>query len=162
MLWQNRAMSKPPDPASDRRQHARKADRAEMSLSSSRTYVSNLSLNGAFVSILSGLHRADSFAFELALDDFEEQPVRGRAVVMWTDPGVGAGVRFDLSDEERERLARYLEQLGVPPGPPESEAEEATYDIPRRSRRTVALGPDNPTGDTRVWFTYLQPKEPES
>lgn len=82
-----------------------------MLFGSGRTSVSNLSLSGAYVSILAGLNHGDDFSFELELDDDTRRPVRGKAVVVWTDPGVGAGVRFELSPEERERLAVYLQEL---------------------------------------------------
>ncbi len=150
----------------ERRQHGRREDRAEMFLGASRASVSNLSVNGAFVSILSGLHPKDTFSFELALDDEAGAPVRGKAFVVWVDPGVGAGVRFELSSEERSRLASYLELIeGVDaakapvPGP-----AEPVHEPPRQARRTVALGPDKPGEPSTVWFKYLPPEgagEPE-
>lgn len=95
----------------ERREHERKASSAEMSLGPSQTNISNLSRGGAFVSLLAGLHPNDSFSFELVLDGQEDNPVRGRAIVSWEDPGIGVGVRFDLSAQEESRLADYLEQL---------------------------------------------------
>jgi hypothetical protein len=91
--------------------------------------VSNLSLTGAYVSILANLNLGDSFSFELELDDDTRRPVRGKAVVVWTDPGVGVGVRFELSPEERSRLASYLQELNLldpaeAPPPDEAPASE--------------------------------------
>ena len=150
------------NPEIDRRQHVRKENRAEMYLGSSASAVSNLSINGAYVSILSGLHAEDSFSFELVLDGREQAPVRGRAVVVWIDPGIGAGVSFQLSAAETERLANYIEELAgdatltlASPDPTESE----DYETPRRSRRTVAVGPDKDGGSSRVWFRYFPPEK---
>ena len=69
------------DRGTERREHERNDNRIEMALGSSRTSVSNLSRGGAFVSILAGLRPGDSFSFELALDEQEDRPVRGRAIV---------------------------------------------------------------------------------
>lgn len=134
-----------------------------MYLGSSRSAVSNLSMNGAYVSILSGLHADDTFSFELALGGQEHRAVVGRAVVVWTDPGVGVGVRFDLSDEEKVRLAGYLEELAGGEGeadPAVAEVGDTTeYETPRGSRRTVAVGPGKSGGASKVWFRYFPPDE---
>jgi hypothetical protein len=159
-LWQNPAMSDAQKPGGDRRKHARNENRVEMFLGASCSAVSNLSMDGAFVSILSGLHPGDTFSFELAPEEQEMALVRGKAVVVWTDPGVGVGVRFELTKEEEGRLADYLEELTgvrqqVRRPPPEAE----DYDVPRRSRRTVAVGPTSPGGESKVWIRYLPPDE---
>ena len=132
-----------------------------MSLGASRTAISNLSINGAFVSILSGLHPEDTFSFELVLDDEgKSASVRGRAIVVWVDPGIGAGVRFDLAAEDRARLAAYLEMIEGPDGtkPPEPKPGEPPHEPPRQSRRTVALGSNEPGESSTVWFKYLPPE----
>ena len=131
-----------------------------MYLGSSPSAVSNLSINGAYVSILSGPHAGDTFSFELALDGHETAPVRGRAVVVWTDPGVGVGVRFELSEEETVRLEAYIEELAGDPAVARGASdgpEVATYETPRQSRRTVAVGPDKEGGVSKVWFRYFPP-----
>ena len=86
-------------PTKERRQSARRSDRTEMAFGASASALSNLSPDGAFVSVLAGLHPEDSFSFELDIDGDGVAPVRGRAVVVWVDPGVGAGVRFDLAKD---------------------------------------------------------------
>jgi hypothetical protein len=157
-MWQNLSMT-PPD--EERRQYGRREDRAEMSLGASRAAISNLSIDGAFVSILSGLHPEDTFSFELVLDDEESPPVQGRAVVVWADPGIGVGVRFELSAEERARLLRYVEKIegeGTATTPETPETAEPPHEPPRRVRRTVALGSSNPGESSTVWFKYLLPE----
>lgn len=141
----------------DRRRHARRENRAEMFLGSSASAVSNLSMEGAYVSVLSGLHPDDTFSFELALDGQEQQAVRGKAVVVWTDPGVGVGVRFELSEEEKERLSGYLDELAGEGAKVVEPPKEADYDPPRASRRTVAVGPGRKGGDSKVWFRFFPP-----
>jgi len=128
-----------------------------------RVEVSNLSIEGAFVAIVSGLQPGDGFSFELDLYGDEDVPVRGRAVVVWADPGIGVGVHFDLSAGERGRLAEYLEQTGLPrpAEPPRPKPGEEVYNPARRvRRRTVALGPDTPGESTQVWLKYLPGDEP--
>ena len=132
-----------------------------MYLGSSCSAVSNLSMNGAYVSILSGLHAEDTFSFELALDGHEDAAVRGKAVVVWTDPGVGVGVRFELSGEEKRRLGGYIAELARDEGPADpalgETAESPDYETPRKSRRTVAVGPSKIGGESKVWFRYFPP-----
>jgi hypothetical protein len=141
-----------PDSDSDRRKHRRKADRAEMLFGSGRTSVSNLSLSGAYVSILAGLNQGDNFSFELELDDDTRRPVRGRAVVVWTDPGVGAGVRFELSLEEHARLATYLQELDLlEPGEAER-AVDAASAAPGEAATT-----DEPVGDGSAVVLRYEP-----
>jgi len=132
-----------------------------MYLGSSCSAVSNLSMNGAYVSILSGLHTDDTFSFELALDEQEDDAVTGKAVVVWTDPGVGVGVRFELAEDQKVRLAGYLEELAAEEVQPDAalagEPDTAKYDPPRKSRRTVAVGPSTEGGQSKVWFRYFPP-----
>ncbi len=142
----------------ERRMSTRKDDRAEMVMGSSRTPISNLSVSGAFVAVLAGLRPDDSFSFELALDSQDPEPVKGRAVVRWADPGVGVGVQFDLGPDDKERLARYLDQLEEEGRTHGASPPDPSYDPPRSStRRTIAIGTEDPDGFTRVWFRYLPP-----
>lgn len=131
-----------------------------MYLGSSCSAVSNLSMNGAYVSILSGLHADDTFSFELALDGQEQSAVNGKAVVVWVDLGVGVGVRFELAEEQKLLLAGYLEELSgsdslASVGRPVVDRTE--YETPRGSRRTVAVGPSKSGGASKVWFRYFPP-----
>jgi hypothetical protein len=154
-------MSDAQTPSGDRRRHARNENQVEMFLGASCSAVSNLSMDGAFVSILSGLHPGDTFSFELALDEQDRALVHGRAIVVWTDPGVGVGVRFELTKDEESRLAKHLEELtGVRPQPgPQPAPAAPEYDVPRSSRRTVAVGSNKAGGESKVWIRYLPPDE---
>ncbi len=147
------------DSKSERRRAERKDNRTEMLMGASRTVVSNLSPTGAFVAILAGLQPGDAFSFELALDGDGGVPVKGKAHVKWTDPGVGVGVEFDLSPADRERVEAYLAQLEESEGV-ETVIPDEEYDPPRgSSRRTIAVGSQDPDGFTKVWFRYLPPDE---
>ncbi len=144
------------DAPQERRASSRTAQTAEMLLGSSRAPISNLSRTGAFVAILTGLQPGDGFRFELPLETHGS--ISGRAVVQWTDPGVGVGVRFELTGADADRLADYLKQLDT--GDAIVVEPDPNYDPPRRSaRRTIAVGSSQAGGPTRVWFHYLPPSD---
>lgn len=70
--------------------------------------IADLSEGGAFVDTAHPLNEGEEFGFEFSIAG-DDEPISGRATVVWVQPGMGMGVRFDdLSDEDRERLRFFV------------------------------------------------------
>ena len=68
----------------------------------------DLSEGGAFVDTANPQREGDEIEFTLFLPDTEE-PIVGKAVVVWHQRTVGMGIRFvGLSQEQREQIKFYV------------------------------------------------------
>lgn len=70
--------------------------------------IEDLSEGGAFVDTPNPLPEGDQIDFKLTLPDSDE-PIVGRARVIWQQRNVGMGIRFiGLSTEQREQIKFYI------------------------------------------------------
>lgn len=70
--------------------------------------IDDLSEGGAFVDTANPQREGDEIQFKLKLPG-DDDPIVGKAVVVWQQPTVGMGITFvDLSDDQREQIKFYV------------------------------------------------------
>jgi hypothetical protein len=103
--------------SNERRQHERFPVIADILYSSDSPVltarISDISIGGIFIDTVNALDAGASVKFKLIPPvEISEAPIEGEAVVAWSQPMLGMGLRFTrMAQPDWDRIAAYIQQM---------------------------------------------------